>query len=192
VFIGSTPLSGINLRVNKILTGAVDSYGIRSEGQIQSDVTNSARYFYTNPSVQNTAFTLSTLYHYHSDGGSSFGSATVQIQYGFAVSSQLTGGSILNAAFRGGIASASGRWNLYMDGTASNYLNGVLTIGTTSPNASAKVQIDTTTQGFLPPRMTTTQKNAIATPAAGLVIFDTTLSKLCVYSGAAWQTITSV
>lgn len=34
-------------------------------------------------------------------------------------------------------------------------------------------------------------QNAI-TPAAGTVIFDTTLAKLCVYSGSAWQTITSV
>jgi len=49
-----------------------------------------------------------------------------------------------------------------------------------------------TTQGFLPPRMTTTQKNAIATPAAGLMVFDTTLVKLCVYSGTAWETITSL
>jgi len=40
--------------------------------------------------------------------------------------------------------------------------------------------------------MTTTQKNAVATPAAGLVVFDTTLGKLCVYTGSAWQTITSV
>lgn len=40
--------------------------------------------------------------------------------------------------------------------------------------------------------MTTTQKNAIASPVAGMVVFDTTLSKLCVYSGSAWQTITSV
>jgi hypothetical protein len=40
--------------------------------------------------------------------------------------------------------------------------------------------------------MTTTQKNAIATPATGLVVYDTTLNKLAVYTGAAWETITSV
>jgi len=40
--------------------------------------------------------------------------------------------------------------------------------------------------------MTTTQKNAISTPAEGLVLYDTTLNKLCVYTGAAWETITSV
>jgi hypothetical protein len=42
------------------------------------------------------------------------------------------------------------------------------------------------------PNMTTTQKNAISSPAAGLIVFDTTLAKLAVYSGSAWQTVTSV
>lgn len=63
--------------------------------------------------------------------------------------------------------------------------------GTSSPVASALVELSSTTQGFLPPRMTTTQKNAISSPATGLVVFDTTLGKLCVYTGAAWETITS-
>ena len=65
-------------------------------------------------------------------------------------------------------------------------------IGTSSPNASAILDAQSTTKGVRFPNMTTTQKNAIATPPAGLVVFDTTLSKLCVYSGAAWQTITSI
>jgi hypothetical protein len=62
----------------------------------------------------------------------------------------------------------------------------------TSINASAQVQIDSTTKGFLPPRMTTTEKNAIASPAAGLVVYDTTLGKLCVRTASAWETITSI
>jgi len=66
-----------------------------------------------------------------------------------------------------------------------------LSIGTNSPNASAILLVESTTKGFLPPRMTTTQKNAISSPATGLVVFDTTLGKLCVYS-STWQTITSV
>lgn len=63
--------------------------------------------------------------------------------------------------------------------------------GGTTINSSAKLQIDSNTSGFLPPRMTTTQKNAISTPAAGLVVYDTTLNKLCVYT-TAWETITSI
>jgi len=55
-----------------------------------------------------------------------------------------------------------------------------------SPNASAITQIDSTTQGFLPPRMTTTQINAIATPAEGLMAYNTTISHLCVYQGGSW------
>ena len=40
--------------------------------------------------------------------------------------------------------------------------------------------------------MTTAEKNAIATPASGLVVYDTTLGKLCVRGASAWETITSV
>jgi len=67
-----------------------------------------------------------------------------------------------------------------------------LGIGTSSPNASAILDAQSTTKGVRMPNMTTTQKNAISSPAAGLMVFDTTLAKLCVYSGSAWQTITSV
>jgi hypothetical protein len=41
------------------------------------------------------------------------------------------------------------------------------------------------------PSYTTAQKTAL-TGTAGMVVFDSTLAKLCVYSGSAWQTITSV
>jgi len=69
--------------------------------------------------------------------------------------------------------------------------SGNLGIGTTA-NASAILDAQSTTKGVRMPNMTTTQKNAISSPAAGLMVFDTTLAKLCVYSGSAWQTITSV
>jgi len=69
--------------------------------------------------------------------------------------------------------------------------SGNLGIGATA-NASAILDAQSTTKGVRMPNMTTTQKNAIASPAAGLMVFDTTLAKLCVYSGAAWQTVTSV
>ena len=67
-----------------------------------------------------------------------------------------------------------------------------LGVGTTTPDATAALDVTSTTQGVLFPRMTTTQKNAIVSPAAGLVVYDTTLNKLCVRTNSAWQTITSV
>jgi hypothetical protein len=75
--------------------------------------------------------------------------------------------------------------------TTTTALYGDLVLGSTTPVASALLTMTSTTEGFLPPRMTTTQKNAISSPATGLVVFDTTLGKLCVFAGT-WQTITSI
>jgi len=56
------------------------------------------------------------------------------------------------------------------------------------PNAASSIlDVQSTTKGFLPPRMTTTQKNAIATPAAGLVVYDTTDNKHYGYNGTTWN-----
>ena len=60
-------------------------------------------------------------------------------------------------------------------------------INTTSAAASAILQADSTTKGFLPPRMTTTEKNAIGSPASGLVVYDSTLNALNFYNGTAWS-----
>jgi hypothetical protein len=65
----------------------------------------------------------------------------------------------------------------------------LVVIGSTSTYNSAQVAIDSTTKGFLPPRMTTTQKNAIASPATGLQVYDTTLNRPCFYDGTTWITL---
>lgn len=57
-----------------------------------------------------------------------------------------------------------------------------------TPHASAALQIVSTTQGLLPPKMTTGQKNAISA-TAGLIVYDTTLNKLQCYDGSAWQSL---
>jgi hypothetical protein len=73
----------------------------------------------------------------------------------------------------------------------SYFAAGNLAVGTATDVTSAQLQVTSTTKGFLPPRMTSAQKTTISTPVAGLVVYDTDLNKLCVYTGAAWQTITS-
>lgn len=74
---------------------------------------------------------------------------------------------------------------------AASFSTQVIIGSNTAINTSAALQIDSTTRGFLPPRVTTVEKNAIGTPGTGLVVYDTTLNKLCVYTGAAWQTVSS-
>jgi hypothetical protein len=67
--------------------------------------------------------------------------------------------------------------------------SGAMIVNSATPQASAVLQADSTTQGFLPPRMTTAQKNAIASPANGLIVYDTDLVRPCFFNGATWITL---
>jgi len=65
-------------------------------------------------------------------------------------------------------------------------------IGTTSPNSAAILEISSTTKGFLPPRMTASQRNAISSPVAGLEIWCTdcgTYGETQIYNGNSWTNI---
>ena len=64
-------------------------------------------------------------------------------------------------------------------------------IGTTTPAATAQLDVSSTTKGFLPPRMTTTQRDAIASPAAGLIIFNTTTNGLEIKTSLGWILLSS-
>jgi hypothetical protein len=73
--------------------------------------------------------------------------------------------------------------------TSNSYFataSGSVSIGTTTHAASAALQVVSTTKGFLPPVMTNAQMTAIASPATGLMVYDTTNSRLNVYDGSNW------
>lgn len=59
-------------------------------------------------------------------------------------------------------------------------------IGTTTPQSSAILDVTSNNKGFLPPRMTTGERNAIAGKVAGLMIYNTTTSCVEMYNGASW------
>lgn len=58
--------------------------------------------------------------------------------------------------------------------------------GTATPAASAQLEVASTSKGFLPPRLTTAERDAISTPAAGLVLYNSTTNKLQVRTNTAW------
>jgi hypothetical protein len=60
-------------------------------------------------------------------------------------------------------------------------------IGSAAPHASAILDIQSTTKGVRLPNMTTTEVNAIASPAAGLQVYNTTINEPCYYNGTAWK-----
>jgi Flp pilus assembly pilin Flp len=59
-------------------------------------------------------------------------------------------------------------------------------IGTTTPDSSSILDLTSTSKGLLPPRMTSTQRDAIASPVAGLMIWCTESLELQVYNGTRW------
>jgi hypothetical protein len=262
--IGTTSLSIVNLYVQKNITGGTIAYGIAQGGTVLSGVTSQAYGFDNSLVTQAASFTLANYYHFSAGQGAIGSSSSVTTQTGYNVFNNLTGATN-NYGFRGQIPSGTNRWNIYMDGTAANYMAGALTlngaystssdvaliinasipainlrtsagvgrltiasnyangnttsilVGTAtnnpstqaflidhsngaiifgsaaSVNASAKVQIDSTTSGFLPPRMTAAQRTAIATPATGLIVYQTdSVEGLYVYSGASWKSLTMV
>jgi hypothetical protein len=73
--------------------------------------------------------------------------------------------------------SATNKFGIFQEGPGTNVFNGQLYYKDSgsplSSNASAAVQIDSITKGLLIPRMTTAQRDAIAAPAQGLLIFQT-------------------
>lgn len=57
------------------------------------------------------------------------------------------------------------------------------------PDASAALDVDSTTKGFLAPRQTTVQRDAISSPATGLQVYNTTTKRLEYYNGTVWMPV---
>jgi hypothetical protein len=62
-------------------------------------------------------------------------------------------------------------------------------IGTTAPHASAQLDITSSNKGLLPPRMTIVQRDAISSPAPGLMVFNTDEQYLQIFTSIGWLTI---
>jgi len=134
-----------------------------------------------------------------SDSGRAAGSSNVYI--GFQ-SGYLTATGSNNIAIGRVSGQYTGDNKLYIAGSPNAYGNliygdfstGQLKINDTntpSLTASAQFEVVSTTRGFLPPRMTSTQRDAIATPAAGLQVYNTTGNTLDFYNGTSWSTVSS-
>jgi hypothetical protein len=82
------------------------------------------------------------------------------------------------------------RWSVFDNYDGSEDISvlpdGNVGIATTTPDPSAALDVSSTTKGFLPPRMTIEQRDAI-TPIAGLMIYNTTTNKPNYYNGAEWM-----
>ncbi|MGM0649798.1 MAG: FISUMP domain-containing protein [Bacteroidota bacterium] len=69
------------------------------------------------------------------------------------------------------------------------YNAGNVGIGTDTPDDKAALEIQSTTKGFLPPRMTESQRDAIDSPPGGLLIFNTTSQCINLFKSGTWYEI---
>jgi hypothetical protein len=108
--------------------------------------------------------------------------------YGGSVWVNITNSSIVTGS-PNKIPRFLGIWGL-TPGLMTDDANGV-SINNTSAvaNTSSMLDITSTTKGILIPRMTTAQKNAIVTPATGLMVYDTNLQGFWFYNGTAWSNV---
>lgn len=105
---------------------------------------------------------------------------------------QVSSGSLTNATALGISAQATASNMIQLGNSSVTKVNtsgtitttGNLGVGTTSVNASAALEISSTSKGVLFPRLSSSQRDAISSPATGLVIFNSTFNKLQVYTGA--------
>jgi hypothetical protein len=83
---------------------------------------------------------------------------------------------------------SSNQWIFYTNSAERMRIDaaGKVGIGTSSPDASSALDVTSTTGGVLFPRMTGTQRDAIGSPANGLVLYNTTTNKLQVRAAGAW------
>jgi hypothetical protein len=170
VGIGTSSLTGYNLRISKSLTGAATSRALLVQPTVQSDVTAGAYTFQSIATTNAASFTLPALFHYAADQGTFGAGSTVTNQYGFFSSSGLisattnfaflaentaaiTAGktsygfySAVNTATGGGTT-----WGFYAAGTAANYFAGQVQLGAGTAAAPAlSTTGDTNTGIFFP------------------------------------------
>lgn len=157
VAIGGTGSAAVGLYLQKNVTGSTTSYSVYAAPAIQSDVTSVAYTFRSSPTVANNTFTCANITHFNATQGTIGSAATVTAQYGYVASGGLIGATS-NYGFTADASTAASvtagktvvgyrsahpiatgggtSWNFYASGTAPNYFNGVVTIGSTTPDAS--------------------------------------------------------
>jgi len=129
----SSGTTGYALRIAKQTTGAASAGSILINPTVQTDVTSTATGVRTSLSTAAGAspYTITNLVGYATYGGTIGANTTVTNQIAYYVDSGATGGTN-NWGFYGGLASAASTFNLYMQGTANNYIAGSLGIGSTN------------------------------------------------------------
>ncbi len=87
-----------------------------------------------------------------------------------------------------GNVGAAGASPFTLNGSVAYYTAGSMGLGTSTPDASALLDLTSTTKGLLAPRMTSAERGSIPSPAVGLVVYDTDVKDLMINTPTGWAT----
>jgi hypothetical protein len=132
---GASQTSNYNLRVGRNISGATSGGNFYASGTVQSDVTINAHGVLAENKTAASAFTLANFSGFRATQGTFGAGSTVTAQYGFNADSTLIGATN-NYGFYSNIASGTGRWNFYANGTADNYFASNVLVGGTAARAT--------------------------------------------------------
>jgi hypothetical protein len=122
-----SPSASTRIEINGTQNAATSEFGINYLGKAGSGVTNTLISYLSQSSTVAASFTISSVQHFAAADATKGSGSTITAQWGFRTGDLTTGDT--NIAFKGEVSSGSNKYNLYMDGTAQNYLAGVTGIG---------------------------------------------------------------
>ncbi|MBN4061655.1 hypothetical protein JYU20_00475 [Bacteroidales bacterium AH-315-I05] len=187
--IGADPFSIVTQNTSKVLVTASGQVGIKSgitsvDASALLDVSSTTKGFLPPrmTSVQRDAIVTPAsglmVYDETNDEMDYFNGTNWRL-FVNSGSTTLTDGSLIFATGRSAVDDNNDE--LFWDN-----INFALGIGTNTPNASCALDITSTTKGLLFPRLTTTQRDAIGTPASGLTVFNTITGRIEFFEGTNW------
>jgi hypothetical protein len=168
--------------ITRFFTAGTERMRIDASGNVGINTNSPSRYFHVvvvaAPAAN--ANQKTGLLIQNSDGTGTSGSPnTARIQFAYDPASPrayIEGGTLGNDLLAFGFGTTE---HMRIDGSGNVGIGG-------TANAAAILDAASTTKGFLPPRMTTAERDAISTPPAGLVLYNTSTNKLQVRTNTAW------
>lgn len=204
IWLGTSGATDSQIRVSSNITGAVNAYGAFINGLIQSDVTNAAYLNRARIATAAASFTLGVAYCYAAGQGTIGAGSAITTQIGFMAEGDLIGATS-NMGFFGNIPVGTGRWNVYMIGTAQNHLAGLTGFGITVPLAQVHIVNATNVNQFRIQNVTTDTTTKTGTIGvghytnaeepvlvAGVTSASTTTSLLIGGGSSSFNTATSI
>lgn len=182
--------SGSTSDLMNLQVGGVSQFKITSGGSVISNYFTAIGGFYSiayNESFQRVGLNNGTNYNAQNYIASNAVGVIRLLDNTEGDFNRLIFGGYTGSTNRPAIANSNPNLVVCLGNAAAGAGLGVGMASATGVAASAILEAASTTKGFLPPRGTTTQMNAISSPAEGLCFYDSTVHKLYVYDGTTWQ-----